>query len=230
MRYSKLLACSLFAMALALSLIVVAAQSEGKACPYQPTVQQEQPQAQPAQGRPMYGRQGQGQRHRHGQGHHGQGAGQRCDNPNCQHRGAGPGQCPDCPQGMMNDPDHQDFRFLLDNRQAIDRQVHQLENGVETLTESDDPQVAARIRKHVRAMYQRLEEGRPIHARDPLFAEIFRHVDQIDLEMEDTEKGIRVRETAADPQVVKLIKAHAEVVNLFIENGHAEMHRNHEVP
>jgi hypothetical protein len=43
-------------------------------------------------------------------------------------------------------------------------------------------------------------------------------------------RGIRVTETSTDPYVVKLIQAHAEVLNAFIKNGRAEAMKNHDVP
>lgn len=135
-------------------------------------------------------------------------------------RGGGPGM----------DEDHAGFHFLLQNHDRIRRDVRKLPDGVETVTESDDPAVAAGIRKHVAAMARRLKEGRPIHARDPLFAELFRHAAAIVIVEEPTEKGLRVRETSNDPYVVELIQAHAEVVNGFVERGMAEMHRDHAVP
>lgn len=136
--------------------------------------------------------------------------------------------------GMMGDASHAEdmalFHFLLDNREKIERTVTELPDGVETLTESDDTEVADKIREHVQAMYRRLEEKRPIHRRDPLFAEIFQHANQIEMTMVETEKGLRVRETSSDPYVAKLIKSHAEVVSAFLENGRAEMRKNHPVP
>jgi hypothetical protein len=39
-----------------------------------------------------------------------------------------------------------------------------------------------------------------------------------------------VIEITDDPRVAKLIQAHAEVVSKFIENGPAEVRRNHPVP
>jgi hypothetical protein len=136
--------------------------------------------------------------------------------------------------GMMMDEDHQDdmamFHFLLDNRSKIERTVTDLPDGVETLTESDDPEVASAIREHVAAMYRRLAEGRPIHRRDPLFAEIFEHADAIEMTMEKTEHGLRVRETSSDPYVAKLIQSHAQVLNAFVENGYPEMRKNHQLP
>jgi hypothetical protein len=98
------------------------------------------------------------------------------------------------------------------------------------LTESDDPEVAAKIREHVAAMYRRIEEDRPIHRRDPLFAEIFDHADAIEMMMEKTDSGLRVVETSCDPYVAKLIKSHAEVVSQFLVNGRMEMRKNHPLP
>ncbi|MEZ6062378.1 MAG: DsrE family protein, partial [Planctomycetaceae bacterium] len=129
-----------------------------------------------------------------------------------------------------HDADREDFHFLLTNHEQITRTVKQLPNGVETLTESDSPEVAARIKQHVQWMQRRVEETRPIHLRDPLFAELFRHTDKITMKREETEKGVRVTETSDDPYVAKLIQAHAEVVSKFAAKGFAEAMKNHAVP
>jgi uncharacterized protein len=122
------------------------------------------------------------------------------------------------------------IHFLLDHRREIARDVTNLPNGVETLTESENPAVVEKLQAHVASMYSRLEEGRPIRARDPLFAEIFRNKDKITMKLEDTERGVKVIETSEDPYVAKLIQAHAEVVSLFLKHGHAEVRKNHALP
>jgi uncharacterized protein len=141
------------------------------------------------------------------------------------------------PQGrgrMMGDASHMAdmplIHELLDNGSKITRSVTIRPDGVETLTESDDPALAKTIQAHVVAMYGRVTEGRPIHLRDPLFRAIFEHASQITMAHALTPRGIRVTETSTDPYVVKLIQAHAEVLNLFIKNGRAEAMKNHEVP
>jgi len=150
-------------------------------------------------------------------------------------RGAGPGRGPGWQRrGAAADEqfaaDREGFHALLQNRQQIRREVKNTERGVETLTESDQPEIAALIRKHVCAMAKRVEEGRPIHLRDPLFAEIFRHTDKIQLKHDDTAKGIRVVETSEDPYVARLIQAHGGVVSLFLKHGFEEVWKNHDVP
>lgn len=122
------------------------------------------------------------------------------------------------------------FHELLTHRAEIRRTVKPIDGGVETLTESDNPAVAAAIRKHVGSMKKRVEGANPIHLRDPLFAEVFRHAEKIQFAYEKTKQGVRVVETSDDPYVAKLIQAHAEVVSLFLKNGFDEVHKNHAVP
>ena len=126
--------------------------------------------------------------------------------------------------------DRDDFHYLLQHHEQIRRTVKNLDDGVETLTESNDADIAAKIQEHVDAMYGRVEDGRPIHMRDPLFAEVFRHADKIKMAVESTDKGVRVIETSDDPYVARLIQAHAQVVDLFVKNGFDEPHKNHAVP
>ena len=45
-----------------------------------------------------------------------------------------------------------------------------------------------------------------------------------------TDKGVRLVEASNDPYVASLIQAHADVVSQFIDNGHAEVQKNHAVP
>ena len=166
---------------------------------------------------------GNGQQHRHGQGgqggqgRHGQG-------------GQGHGHGMKCRMDESHAADMDVFHFLLDNREKITRTVTRVDQGVETLTESNDPEIVAKIQEHVTAMQARLTEDRPIHVRDPLFAEIFANADKIEMKIEETEKGARVTETSTDDYVAKLIQAHAEVIDKFLQNGRPEMRENHEVP
>src|SRR5690348_16237261 len=81
--------------------------------------------------------------------------------------GMGPGG------GHGGGSDMMGIHALFANRDQIRRTVTQIPGGVRTTTESDDPAVVAQLRDHVQAMYARLKDGRPINARDPLFAAIF---------------------------------------------------------
>lgn len=122
------------------------------------------------------------------------------------------------------------FHDLLDNRADIKRTVKNLDDGVETITVSQRPEVAAKIQNHAAAMHKRVKEGKGIRLWDPLFVEIFKNYDKISMKVETIEKGVKVNETSKDPDVVKLIQAHAEVVSKFVKHGYDEAHKSHAIP
>jgi hypothetical protein len=156
--------------------------------------------------------------------HHGCGHGAHGAGHGCAHHATTAGVADD------HAADMEVFHYLLDQGPKIRRTVTRRPDGVETLTESDDPEVAEKIRVHVASMYDRVEEGRPIHQRDPLFRAVFAHANKIVFKTEPTGKGVRVTQTSTDPKVVALIQAHADVVSKFIANGRSEAHVNHDVP
>lgn len=119
---------------------------------------------------------------------------------------------------------------LFANRAKITRAVKDLPDGVETLTQSNDPRVAKLIQVHVAAMKNRLETGRPIHLRDPLFAALFSRAGDVAMFVENTPTGVHVIEKGRNPLAAKLVQAHARVVSLFLSNGHVEAQKQHAVP
>jgi hypothetical protein len=136
-------------------------------------------------------------------------------------------------RGMMGEhapQDMQTIHALFEAHQQITRTVKKLENGVETVTESEDAKVQVLIREHVAAMYLRLSARQPIRMWDPLYAELFKQAGKVKLEMANTPKGIKVTQTSGDPWVVKLLYAHAEGVSEFVREGMAAMHRQHPLP
>jgi hypothetical protein len=121
-------------------------------------------------------------------------------------------------ESMMGDM--RNIHQLLTNHEKIQRRVETLDNGVKTWTESNDPELVPVIQIHVRQMKERVENNRPVRQMDPLFREIFEHADEIEMQIENTEKGIFVLETSDNAQVVKLIQQHAHrAVSEFVEQG-----------
>lgn len=133
-------------------------------------------------------------------------------------------------QDERHQEDHEVLQYLLANHEKIRRSVTETPSGVESLTESDDVDVADRIKEHVQWMQYRVENTHPIRMRDPLFAELFKHTEKIKMVFEKTEKGVKVTETSDDPYVAKLIQAHAKVVSGFVDRGFTEAMKNHAVP
>lgn len=122
------------------------------------------------------------------------------------------------------------FHGLLRNHDKIDRTVQEIDGGVATTTVSDDPAVTEKIRKHVRQMQERVENGDGFRYWDPLFVEIFEHDDEIAIEIEDVPGGVKVKETSMNPEVVKLIRAHAKTVTEFTERGFGRAHETSPLP
>ncbi len=125
-----------------------------------------------------------------------------------------------------------DIHDLLFNHDRIKRTVTNLPDGIRTVTESDDPEVAATIKKHVAEMGKRVEEGRdpglPIES--SALHSIFRDKDKIKTAYETTEKGIVVVQTSTDASAVKALQDHAAEVTDLAQRGmvaaHEAMMRN----
>jgi hypothetical protein len=111
------------------------------------------------------------------------------------------------------------YRTLLENHDRIERTVEQIPGGVRTTTTTSDPDLVPELRRHVTQMKALVETGDHIRMWDPLFAEIFRHADKIEMTIEKVDGGVAVTETSADEDVVALIRAHALKVDQFIARG-----------
>ena len=122
--------------------------------------------------------------------------------------------------------ERRDLHDLFSNHDRIKRAVTNLPDGIRTVTESDDPQVAATIKKHVVEMGQRVKEGRdpglPIET--PALHAIFSHKDKIKTAYEVTEKGIIVVQTSTDADAVKALQEHAAEVTDLAQRGMIAAH------
>lgn len=119
-----------------------------------------------------------------------------------------------------------DLHEMFSNHDQIKRTVTNLPDGIRTVTESDNPEVAATIQKHVAEMGKRVEEGRdpglPIET--PALHAIFRDKDKIKTAYETTDKGIVVVQTSADASAVKALQDHAAEVSDLARRGMVAAH------
>lgn len=142
--------------------------------------------------------------------------------------GRGPGNGGGPPAGMRDAMDT--FHSLLDNHTKIDRKVEEIPGGVMTVTTSKDKEVRDLLRKHVRQMKQRMEDGQPIRMWDPLFVELFKHREEVQMRIEDIDGGVRVSLTSDDDNVVKLVRQHAKTVSEFAKEGYDRAHEESPLP
>jgi hypothetical protein len=110
---------------------------------------------------------------------------------------------------------------LFINHDRITRTVTNLPDGIRTVTESDDPQVAQLIKDHVADMGKRVDTGNdpglPIES-DALHS-IFKNYDKIQTKVETTDKGIVVIQTSTDAETVAALQQHASEVTDFVKDG-----------
>jgi hypothetical protein len=120
-----------------------------------------------------------------------------------------------------------DIHALFANHDRMTRTVTTLPDGIRTVTESNDPQVAKLITDHVANSRKQIESGidpgLPIES--PALRAIYAHYDKIVTTVEATEKGVVVVQTSTDPQVVAALQQHAAEVTEFINDGMAAMHK-----
>ena len=115
---------------------------------------------------------------------------------------------------------------LFVDHDRIKRIVTNIPDGIRTVTESDDPQVAALLKTHVADMMKRVgagdDPGLPIES-DALRS-IFRDKDKIRTSVETTANGVIVVQTSDDPKAVAELQEHAGQVTDFAEQGMAALH------
>lgn len=122
------------------------------------------------------------------------------------------------------------FHRLLALHERIQRELEYLPNGIRARTRSDDPEIVALLHDHVPSMKQRLEENFGLRFWDPAFAELFAQHGKIHMELTLLPDGVLIEETSDDPNVVTLIQAHGQIINLFVAHGGAQAQQESPLP
>ena len=115
---------------------------------------------------------------------------------------------------------------MLGSNDKIKRTVVNLPDGIRTVTESDDVQVAQAIKAHVASMEGRLRDGREFNLFSPTLPVLFANKDKIKTVVEATQKGSIVTQTSDDAKVVAALQAHALEVSELARDGMAAMMRS----
>jgi hypothetical protein len=123
-----------------------------------------------------------------------------------------------------------DAMRLLHNHASLTRKTEEMPNGVRTVTTTADPRLLELLRGHPREMYNFYESGGVVRPHDPVFRELSRVADKVTMGFKDIENGIEVTATSEDPEVVKLIQAHARKVDDFVRRGMVALHEGAPLP
>lgn len=115
---------------------------------------------------------------------------------------------------------------LIMHHERIVRTVTNLSDGIRTVTESDDADLARRIREHVAGMYRVLASGVDpgLPHTTPALRTILRDREKIRTIMDTTPKGILVVLTSADSATVAALQQHAREVTEMVRRGREALH------
>jgi hypothetical protein len=119
--------------------------------------------------------------------------------------------------------DMQLVHAMIFNHDKIKRTVTNLPDGIRTITESEDPQVAQAIKAHVASMERRLGDGKEFNLFSPTIPVLFENRDKIKTVVATTEKGSTVTQTSSAPEVVAALQAHAVEVSELARDGMVAM-------
>jgi len=115
---------------------------------------------------------------------------------------------------------------LFMSHDRVTRTVTKLPDGIRTVTESDDPRVAALLKGHVERTGKLVDAGTDpnLPMESPALHAIFKGYDKVHTTLETTATGIVVVQTSTDPDTVVALQQHATEVTKFVDEGMAAMH------
>lgn len=128
--------------------------------------------------------------------------------------------------GMMGAATGADMSAYMDlfaRRDEIRRRVEPIPGGVRTVTESDAPELAARLQAHVASMYEHLDRGAEVRCMSPTLPTLFRHASGYRRDLTMTRTGVIVIERSQDPRLAEMIREHAAEVSGFVREGMSAM-------
>lgn len=134
-------------------------------------------------------------------------------------------------QAMLHGPGSTESETLelaamFHNHADISRTVINLPDGIDTVTESHDPELRAILVSHVVGMIARVEQGRDpqVPVQSPTLDILFENRTLIETVMEPTEHGIRVIQRSNDAATVAALQTHAAEVSVLAARGMMAIH------
>ena len=107
----------------------------------------------------------------------------------------------------------------------ITRTVEEIPGGVRTTTQSDAPDLAAKLHAHVSSMYSHVDHGSEVMCMSQSLPTLFRNAGGYRRQLTLTPTGVIAEETADDPALAQAVRAHAQEVTGFVRDGMPPMMR-----
>src|SRR6266700_949856 len=102
------------------------------------------------------------------------------------------------PIGMMGTRmDMSAYTELFDRHTEIKRRVEHIPGGVRTVTESEAPELVAKLQAHVASMYDHLNRGAEVTCMSASLPTLFRHAGSYQRRLVLTSKGVAVTENSS---------------------------------
>lgn len=127
--------------------------------------------------------------------------------------------------GSADRADMQTYMEMFAHHQQIRRSVHELKNGIRTVTESSDPRIASLLQAHVSKMYHHVAHGQEVRCMSDSLPTMFRNASRYQRKLTMTPHGVAIEETSSDPEVLAAIRRHANEVTAFVREGMSAMMR-----
>jgi hypothetical protein len=111
------------------------------------------------------------------------------------------------------------YMDMFNRHTEITRKVEEIPGGVRTTTQSDAPDLAARLHEHVSSMYSHLGQGSEVMCMSHSLPTLFRNAGSYRRQLTLTPTGVIAEETSDDPALTDAIRAHAREVTGFVRDG-----------
>ena len=123
--------------------------------------------------------------------------------------------------GMMgvSAADMQLYMEMFNRHTELNRVVEEIPGGVRTTTESNSPDLTAKLQAHVSSMYSHVGQGAEVMCMSGSLPTLFRNASSYRRQLTFTPTGLIAEETADDPNITQAIRAHAREVTGFVVDG-----------
>ena len=111
------------------------------------------------------------------------------------------------------------YMDMFHRHTEITRSVEEIPGVVRTTTQSDAPDLAAKLREHVSSMYSHLGQGSEVMCMSQSLPTLFRNASGYRRQLTLTPTGVIAEETSDDPALTDAIRAHAREVTGFVRDG-----------
>ena len=121
--------------------------------------------------------------------------------------------------GHATPADMSTYMDLFSRHAELYRTVEFVPGGIRTITEADDPGLAAQLQAHVASMYAHLNQGAEVMCMSSSLPTLFRNCRLYRRSLSNTARGVGVVETSADSGITAAIRSHAAEVTGFVDEG-----------